>query len=99
MRYRAIKTNIAESLNIVLQIEPKPGARFVSEVLEIRGYDMDLDHDDHHDVYSIHAPAANALSLCTFNKLWTQGLPLDSYVRSMYSFSDKDADDDCQSHP
>src|SRR6202795_2857064 len=38
MPFRAIKTNIAESLNIIIQIERRPGFRFVSRVLEIRGY-------------------------------------------------------------
>jgi pilus assembly protein CpaF len=38
MPYRAIKTNIAESLNIIVQIERRPGCRFVSEVLEIQSY-------------------------------------------------------------
>ena len=41
--YRAIKTNIADSLNIIIQIERRPGTRFVSEVLEIRGYDPETD--------------------------------------------------------
>jgi pilus assembly protein CpaF len=36
--YRAIKTNIADSLNIIIQIERRPGSRFASEVLEIEGY-------------------------------------------------------------
>src|SRR6266852_6543194 len=39
MPYRAIKTNIADSLNIIVQIARRPGARFVSEMLEICGYD------------------------------------------------------------
>jgi pilus assembly protein CpaF len=43
MPYRAIKTNIAESLNIIIQIERKPGMRFVSEVVEIRGYEPEAD--------------------------------------------------------
>ena len=46
MPYRAIKTNIADSLNIIVQIERRPGKRFVSEVLEIRGYDEPSDHYD-----------------------------------------------------
>ena len=37
--YRAIKTNIADSLQVVVQIERRPGRRYVSEVVEIRGYD------------------------------------------------------------
>ncbi len=46
MPYRAIKTNIAESLNIIVQIERRPGTRFVSEVLEIRTYRPELDTFD-----------------------------------------------------
>ncbi len=46
MPYLAIKTNIADSLNIIVQIERKPGSRFVSHVLEIRGYDTETDHYD-----------------------------------------------------
>src|SRR5260370_23908216 len=32
MPYRAIKTNIADSLNIIVQIERRPRTRFISEV-------------------------------------------------------------------
>jgi pilus assembly protein CpaF len=48
--YRAIKTNIADSLNIIVQIERRPGKRFVSEVLEIRGYDLSTDQYDFHQL-------------------------------------------------
>jgi pilus assembly protein CpaF len=41
--YRAIKTNIGDSLDVVVHLERRPGRRFVSEVLEIRGYDPDRD--------------------------------------------------------
>jgi Flp pilus assembly CpaF family ATPase len=41
--YRAIKTNVSESLNVVIQIERRPGRRFISEVLEINSYDPDAD--------------------------------------------------------
>lgn len=41
--YRAIKSNIAASLNLLIHIERRPGRRFVSEVLRIAGYD--LGHD------------------------------------------------------
>ncbi|MGA8366168.1 MAG: CpaF family protein [Candidatus Acidiferrales bacterium] len=41
--YRAIKTNIGDSLNVVVQVERRPGRRFVSEVLEINNYDLDAD--------------------------------------------------------
>jgi pilus assembly protein CpaF len=46
MPYRAIKTNIADSLNIIIQIERRPGRRYVSEVLNIRGYNPEGDHYD-----------------------------------------------------
>jgi pilus assembly protein CpaF len=42
--YRAIKSNIADSLNLLVQIERRPGRRFVSEVLEIAGYNPETDH-------------------------------------------------------
>ena len=44
--YRAIKSNIADSLHVVVQIERRPGRRYVSEVVEIRGYDPDADRFD-----------------------------------------------------
>jgi Flp pilus assembly CpaF family ATPase len=40
--YRSIKTNIADSLNVVVHIERRPGRRFISEVLEINSYDPGL---------------------------------------------------------
>jgi len=52
MPYRAIKTNIADSLNIIVQIERRPGFRYVSEVLEIRAYDPETDRYDLYAVYS-----------------------------------------------
>ena len=41
--YRAIKSNIADSLHVVIQIERRPGLRYISEVLEINSYDPDAD--------------------------------------------------------
>jgi pilus assembly protein CpaF len=41
--YAAIKSNIGDSLNVVIQIERRPGRRFISEVLEINNYDPDAD--------------------------------------------------------
>src|SRR6202453_2010774 len=41
--YRAVKTNVGDSLNVVVQIERRPGRRFISEVLEIKSYDPDAD--------------------------------------------------------
>src|SRR5262249_15502729 len=49
--YRAIKTNLGDSLNVVVQIERRPGRRFVSEVLEINGYNPDADLFDFSPVY------------------------------------------------
>jgi hypothetical protein len=41
--YRAIKGNVGDSLNVVIQIERRPGRRLISEVLEIHGYNPDSD--------------------------------------------------------
>jgi len=49
--YRAIKTNIGDSLNIVVQIERRPGRRFVSEVLEIRRCDPDADDFEFNTIF------------------------------------------------
>jgi pilus assembly protein CpaF len=49
--YRAIKTNIADSLNVVVHIERRPGRRFVSEILEINGFDPDADQFDYAAVF------------------------------------------------
>ena len=49
--YRAIKTNIGDSLNVVVQIERRPGRRFISEVLEINSFDPDADLFDFCAIY------------------------------------------------
>jgi len=49
--YRAIKTSIGDSLNVVIQIERRPGRRFISEVLEINSYDPDADLFDFCAIY------------------------------------------------
>lgn len=49
--YRAIKTNIADSLNVVVHVERRPGRRYVSEILEINGYDPDADLFDYGAVF------------------------------------------------
>jgi len=51
MPYRAVKTNIADSLNVIIQTERRPGTRFVSEVVEIRGYDPQSDNFDLKSIY------------------------------------------------
>jgi Flp pilus assembly CpaF family ATPase len=42
--YRAIKTNIADSLNILVQMERRPGRRYVSEATTLRLTDMRWRH-------------------------------------------------------
>src|ERR1700730_12276872 len=49
--YRAVKTNIGDSVNVVVQLERRPGKRFVSEVLEIHQYDPDTDEYDFSAIY------------------------------------------------
>jgi len=49
--YRAIKSNIADSLYVVIQIERRPGRRYISEVLEINSYDPDADLFDYCAIY------------------------------------------------
>ena len=53
--YRAIKNNIGDSLNLIVQLERRRGTRCVSEVLEIRGYNSDLDRYDLSPVFSAQA--------------------------------------------
>ena len=50
--YRAIKINIGHSLNVVVQLERRPGRRYVSEVVEINGYDPDTDEYDFGVIFS-----------------------------------------------
>src|SRR5437660_4158959 len=49
--YRAIKSNIGDSLHVVIQIERRPGRRYISEVLEINSYDPDADLFDYCAIY------------------------------------------------
>jgi pilus assembly protein CpaF len=41
--YRAIKSNIGDSLNLLVHLERRPGQRFVSEMTETLGYDPERD--------------------------------------------------------
>jgi pilus assembly protein CpaF len=50
--YRAIKSNIADSLNILIQLERCRGKRFISEVIEIRGYNSEPDRYDLSSVFT-----------------------------------------------
>jgi len=49
--YLAIKTNIGDSLNLVIHIERRPGLRFISEVLEINSYSPGADLFDYCAVF------------------------------------------------
>src|SRR3989475_5725451 len=49
--YRAIKTNIGDTLNVVIHTERRPGRRFISEVIELNGYDPDIDLFNYSIVY------------------------------------------------
>ena len=50
--YRAVKSNIAESVNLLVHVERRPGRRFVSEVLKIARYNPDADHYDISQVFA-----------------------------------------------
>jgi pilus assembly protein CpaF len=52
--YRAIKTNVGDSVNVVVHLERRPGRRFVSEVLEIHGYDPDRDEYNYGSIFDGH---------------------------------------------
>lgn len=49
--YTAIKSNIGDSLNVVLHVERRPGRRFISEVLEINSYNRDADLFDYGAIF------------------------------------------------
>ncbi|MCU1242570.1 MAG: hypothetical protein JWO71_3296 [Candidatus Acidoferrum typicum] len=55
--YRAIKTNIGDSLDVVVHLERRPGRRFVSEVVEIQGYDPDRDEYSYACIFDGHKEA------------------------------------------
>lgn len=52
MPYKAIKTNIGDSLDVIIQIGRRPGARFVSEVIEVCRFDPDVDRYESRFVYT-----------------------------------------------
>ncbi len=52
--WRAIKTNVGDSVNVVVHLERRPGRRFVSEVIEIHGYDPD--HDEYNAAVIFESP-------------------------------------------
>jgi pilus assembly protein CpaF len=52
--YRAVKNNVGDSVSVVVHLERRPGRRFVSEVLEIHGYDPDRDVYNYAVVFECH---------------------------------------------
>ncbi len=50
--YKAIKTNIADSLDVIVQIDRCPGIRFVSQVVEITSYNPEMDAYQLHSIYN-----------------------------------------------
>ncbi len=52
--FRAIKTNVGDSVNVVVHLERRPGRRFVSEVVEIHGYDPDRDEYNYGFIFDSH---------------------------------------------
>ena len=55
--YRAVKTNIGDSLDVVVHLTRRPGRRFVSEVVEIEGYDPDKDEYSYRCIFDSHKEA------------------------------------------
>jgi pilus assembly protein CpaF len=49
--HAAIKADIGDSLNVIVQIERRPGRRFISEVLEVNSYDPDTALFDYSTIY------------------------------------------------
>jgi len=49
--YRAVRSNIGEALNLVVQVERRSGHRHVSQVCALRGYDAALDRYELERIY------------------------------------------------
>jgi pilus assembly protein CpaF len=52
--YRSVKTNVGDSVNVVVHLERRPGRRFISEVVEIHGYDPDRDEYNYGFIFDSH---------------------------------------------
>lgn len=50
-RSKAIKTNVGDSIEVLVHVERRPGRRFISEVLELKRYDPDSDLFEYSVVY------------------------------------------------
>jgi hypothetical protein len=80
--YRAIKTNIADSLGVVVHIERRPGRRYVSEILEIHGYDPDTDLFDYGAVFR------SGTSMTTDSDFQPRSLTASEYVLNLFDPSE-----------
>ena len=49
--YRAIKTNIGDSLNVIIQLERRPRRRYVSQILEVQAFSAERDQYEFNPVY------------------------------------------------
>ena len=58
--YRAIKTNIGDSLNVIIQLERRPGRRYVSQVLEVQAFNAERDQYEFISVYDEKSNSADA---------------------------------------
>lgn len=52
--YRSVKINVGDSVNVIVHLERRPGRRFVSEVVEIHGYDPDRDEYNYGFIFDSH---------------------------------------------
>jgi len=52
--YRAVKTNVGDSVNVVVHLERRPGRRFVAEVVEVHGYDPDREEYNYGFIFDGH---------------------------------------------
>jgi pilus assembly protein CpaF len=59
--YLAIKANIAESLDVIVHIERRPGQRLVAAVLALRGFDPENDKYSFDFVYQHHIEGRHGL--------------------------------------
>jgi pilus assembly protein CpaF len=64
--YRAIKSNIADSLNVIVQLERRPGRRYISQVLDIQAYNADRDQ---YELVSVYNEKSNSIDATISNNL------------------------------
>jgi pilus assembly protein CpaF len=64
--YRAIKKNIGDSLNVIIQLERRPGRRYLSEVLDIQAYNPE---HDQYELISVYDEKSNSKDPTISNNL------------------------------